>query len=47
VQLSYFGGLTFDEVALALEVSPATVQRELKAAKIWLLKELQDRGAGT
>ena len=29
IQLSYFGGLTFDEIALALEVSPATVQRDL------------------
>jgi RNA polymerase sigma-70 factor, ECF subfamily len=46
IQLSYFGGLTFDEIALALEVSPATVQRDLKAAKMWLLKELQSRGAG-
>ncbi len=46
VQLSYFGGLTFDEIALALEVSPATVQRDLKAAKMWLLKELQSQGAG-
>ena len=46
VQLSYFGGLTFDEVALALEVSPATVQRDLKAARMWLFKELQRRGAG-
>ncbi|HEX4960431.1 MAG TPA: sigma-70 family RNA polymerase sigma factor [Thermoanaerobaculia bacterium] len=46
IQLSYFGGLTFDEIALALEVSPATVQRDLRAAKIWLLKELQRRGAG-
>jgi RNA polymerase sigma factor (TIGR02999 family) len=44
IQLSYFGGLTFDEVALALEVSPATVQRDLRAARIWLLKELQSRG---
>ncbi|MFY9822218.1 MAG: sigma-70 family RNA polymerase sigma factor [Thermoanaerobaculia bacterium] len=46
IQLSYFGGLTFDEVALALEVSPATVQRDLKAARMWLLKELQRREAG-
>jgi len=46
VQLAYFGGLTFDEIALALEVSPATVQRDLKAAKMWLLKELQRQGAG-
>ena len=40
IQLSYFGGLTFDEVALALEVSPATVQRDLKTARVWLLKEM-------
>lgn len=43
VQLSYFGGLTFDEIALALEVSPVTVKRDLKAAKIWLLQELERR----
>src|SRR5262245_12570189 len=43
VQLSYFGGLTFDEIALALEVSPVTVKRDLKAAKMWLLKEMERR----
>ena len=43
VQLSYFGGLTFDEIALALEVSPVTVKRDLKAAKVWLLKEMEGR----
>jgi RNA polymerase sigma-70 factor (ECF subfamily) len=43
VQLSYFGGLTFDEIALALEISPVTVKRDLKAAKIWLLKEMERR----
>ena len=46
LKLSYFGGLTFDEIALALEVSPATVQRDLKAAKMWLLKELRSKGVG-
>jgi RNA polymerase sigma-70 factor (ECF subfamily) len=40
VELSYFAGLTFDEIALALEVSPVTVKRDLKVAKIWLLQEL-------
>jgi RNA polymerase sigma-70 factor, ECF subfamily len=45
VQLSYFGGLNFDEIALALEVSPVTVKRDLKAARLWLLKELQRGGA--
>jgi RNA polymerase sigma factor (TIGR02999 family) len=44
VQLSYFGGLTFDEIALALEVSPVTVKRDLKAAKVWLLKEMERGG---
>jgi len=43
VELSYFGGLTFDEIALALDVSPVTVKRDLKAAKVWLLRELQRR----
>ena len=40
VELSYFGGLTFDQIGLALKVSPATVKRDLKTAKIWLLREL-------
>jgi RNA polymerase sigma factor (TIGR02999 family) len=40
LELSYFGGLSFDEIALALDVSPVTVKRDLKAAKVWLLKEL-------
>jgi len=41
VQLSYFGGLTFDEISAVARVSPATVKRDLKAAKIWLLHELR------
>lgn len=41
VELSYFGGLTLDEIAVALDISPATVKRDLKTAKIWLLHELR------
>ncbi len=41
VELSYFGGLTFEQIALSLEVSPATVKRDLKTAKVWLLRELK------
>lgn len=41
IELSYFGGLSFDEIAAVLEVSPVTVKRELKAAKMWLLHELR------
>ncbi len=45
VKLSYFGGLSFDEIAAVLEISPTTVKRDLKAAKIWLLHELRTGGA--
>jgi len=44
LQLSYFGGLNHDEIALALEVSPTTVKRDLKAARIWLLHRLGGDG---
>jgi RNA polymerase sigma factor (TIGR02999 family) len=40
IELRFFGGLTVDEVADVLEVSPATVKREWDMAKTWLLREL-------
>jgi RNA polymerase sigma factor (TIGR02999 family) len=40
VELLFFGGLTYDEAAAALQISPATLHRELKMAKAWLYKEL-------
>jgi RNA polymerase sigma factor (TIGR02999 family) len=40
IQLLFFGGLTYDEAATALGISPATVHRELKLAKAWLCREL-------
>jgi RNA polymerase sigma factor (TIGR02999 family) len=36
----YFGGLSLEEVAEALDVSLATVKRELRAARAWLALEL-------
>jgi DNA-directed RNA polymerase specialized sigma24 family protein len=33
VELLFFGGLTYDEAAAALKISPATVHRELTMAK--------------
>ena len=36
VELKFFGGLTIEETATALEVSPATVERDWAAAKAWL-----------
>jgi RNA polymerase sigma factor (TIGR02999 family) len=43
VELRFFGGLTFEEVAEVLQVSPATVSREWNLAKIWLLREISKR----
>lgn len=40
VELRYFGGMTVDETAQALQVSPETVHRDWRAAKAWLLREL-------
>ena len=39
VELRYFGGLTVEEVAEALEISPATVKRHWTVARAWLHKE--------
>jgi RNA polymerase sigma factor (TIGR02999 family) len=40
VELRYFGGLSVEETAEALHVSPETVMRDWRAAKAWLYKEL-------
>jgi RNA polymerase sigma factor (TIGR02999 family) len=40
LELHYFGGLTCPELAQALDVSEATVNRQLRLAKAWMLKEL-------
>jgi RNA polymerase sigma factor (TIGR02999 family) len=45
VELHYFGGLSYDEIANALEVSPATVHRDLRFGRAWLYKELQGDGS--
>ncbi|MEK6285864.1 MAG: sigma-70 family RNA polymerase sigma factor [Acidobacteriota bacterium] len=36
VELRFFGGLSIEEVAEVVHTSPATVKRELQAAKLWL-----------
>jgi len=41
IELRYFGGLTNDEVALYLETSVSTVERELHFAKLWLGYEME------
>jgi len=45
VELRFFGGLTVQETADVLKVSPETVMRDWKTAKVWLLRELsRERG---
>jgi RNA polymerase sigma factor (TIGR02999 family) len=41
VELRYFGGLSVEEVAEVLSLSPATVKREWQMARAWLLRALQ------
>lgn len=41
VELRYFGGLSIDETADILGISPATVKRDWDVARTWLLRELQ------
>jgi DNA-directed RNA polymerase specialized sigma24 family protein len=41
VELRYFGGLTVEETADAMNISPATVKRHWTMAKAWLLRELE------
>ena len=40
VELRFFGGLTIDETAAALEISPATVKTDWQQAKAWLYRQL-------
>ena len=40
VELRFFGGLSVEETAAVLRVSPITVMREWKSAKAWLYREL-------
>jgi RNA polymerase sigma factor (TIGR02999 family) len=45
VELRFFGGLTVEETAAVLGISPATVKREWAVAKGWLYRELTGRKA--
>jgi RNA polymerase sigma factor (TIGR02999 family) len=40
VEMRYFGGLSVEETAEVLKVSPVTVMRDWSAAKAWLHREL-------
>jgi RNA polymerase sigma factor (TIGR02999 family) len=43
VELRFFAGLSIDEAAEALGISPATVEREWALAKAWLFRRLSPR----
>ena len=40
VELRYFSGLTVEEIAEVMNISPATVKREWSTARAWLRREL-------
>jgi RNA polymerase sigma-70 factor, ECF subfamily len=40
VEMRFFGGLTVDEVAQVMKLSPITIKREWRAAKVWLHFEI-------
>jgi RNA polymerase sigma factor (TIGR02999 family) len=47
VELRFFAGLTVEETAEVLQVSPRTVKREWQLARAWLYGELQPIGSST
>src|SRR5262249_21719341 len=46
VELRFFGGLTVEETADVLNISPETVMRDWKTAKAWLLRQLSHTSRG-
>jgi RNA polymerase sigma-70 factor (ECF subfamily) len=40
IELFYFGGLTYDQIAAAVGTSAATVHRDIRLARAWLLNEI-------
>ena len=45
VELRYFGGLTVEETAEVVGVSPATVKRQWTLARVWLKRALEGEAA--
>ena len=46
IEMRFFAGLSVEETAEALHVSPDTVMRDWRLAKVWLLKQLEARRDG-
>jgi DNA-directed RNA polymerase specialized sigma24 family protein len=47
VEMRFFGGLSVEGTAMVLGVSPQTVLRDWKLAKVWLLREMKRGGSVT
>lgn len=45
VECRFFGGLSIEETATVLDVSPATVKRDWNVARAWLNRELRDESS--
>ena len=43
IELRFFSGLSIEETAIVLDISPATVKREWAAARAWLYREVNAR----
>ncbi len=46
VELRFFGGLSVEEMAEVLKISPESVKRDWRIARLWLIRELK-RGPGS
>ena len=44
VELRFFGGMSTDEIAEVVKVSPRTIARDWVQTKAWLARELRERG---
>jgi RNA polymerase sigma factor (sigma-70 family) len=42
IELRFFGGLSVEETAETLGISPSTVAREWRVARVWLHRELAE-----
>jgi RNA polymerase sigma factor (TIGR02999 family) len=40
VEMRFFGGMSIEEIAGAMAISTATVERELRTARVWLMRRL-------
>jgi RNA polymerase sigma-70 factor (ECF subfamily) len=43
VELHFFGGLTFEEIAMVLNISERTAKRDWSMARAWLKRELASK----